>query len=92
MSNQTIAETILAQLGGKRFVFMTGAKHLFFGEKSLHFKAARHAFTIQLEPSDTYAVRMQSLRTGAVKRFTNRVYADQLCEIFESFSGLRVSL
>lgn len=91
-NNKAVAETILEQLGGNQFLVMTGAKNLLFGDKSLIFQAARHSFQIQLEPSDTYAVKMASLRNGSVKRFAQLVYADQLRATFETFSGLRTSL
>jgi len=86
------AKTILAQLGGNRFLVMTGAKHIFSdnGGKALVFQLPRgardgiNAVRIELDASDTY--------TATKVREVSFVYADQLQTLFTSTTGLAVSL
>jgi len=58
-----VAQTILVQLGGRRFLAMTGAKNLIGDEKSLSMRLPRgfagngiDYLTIRLEWDDTYTV------------------------------------
>ena len=64
--NQEIAGTILNQLGGNRFVVMTGAKKIFAVENGLQFDLPRTAhyvkdginrITITLDTMDTYTMK-----------------------------------
>lgn len=70
----TVAETILEQLGGRRFVGMVGAKDILGGADSLQFKIGAGArngcncVRIVLDSSDTYTVtfyRLPRLRRRA---------------------------
>lgn len=102
MSTQ-VAETILSQLGGRRFIAMTGAKSFAGGPDQLTFRLPStltrdhiKAVKIQLDPSDTYTVTFyagakfpECIRTVAT---VSDVYCDRLCDVFESATGLRVSL
>ena len=59
MTDATVANTILSQIGGTgRLVAMTGAKHFTYSDNSLsfQFKGSRktNALRITLDPSDTY--------------------------------------
>lgn len=103
--NQEIAHTILAQLGGRRFTSMTGAKDLLAIESGLQFKLpARFAkdgincVRIVLDPSDTYTVefgkitRRQGLPHYAVLASYDETYCDQLEGLFEDVTGLKTRL
>jgi hypothetical protein len=50
MSNLTVANTILEQLGGGRFIAMTGAKSFVGGEDSLHQQGSHHPGTERYLP------------------------------------------
>lgn len=97
----SVANTILAQLGGPRFVTMTGAKHLLGDDNSLSFKIPTangiNYCKITLDADDTYSVAFSYL--GRAPKYTvtlvkevSMVYADGLRTVFESATGLRTSL
>jgi hypothetical protein len=104
-TNTSVATTILQQLGGGRFVAMTGAKHILADKNALVFQLPRrfakdgiNAVKITLEPSDTYTVEFKKIgdrRTAykctVVSSFEN-VYSDQLQSIFQSATGLSTRL
>lgn len=97
MSNVQIANIILAQLGGKRFSVMTGAKDFVAVENGLQFKLpARIAkdgincLLIKLNASDLYDVCYMRVRGKSCKVISesNDVYADDLVANFEESTGL----
>lgn len=97
------AATILCQLGGNKFVAMTGAKNFVYDDKSLRFALpARTAnkginrVCVELMPSDTYKVsfykvKNHGLDTTAVEGLEG-VYSDSLQEVFTRVTGLYTSL
>lgn len=98
MTMQT-AQTILTQLGGGKFLAMTGAKDLVGGADTLRFRlparAAKDGIThvaVTLDASDTYTV--QALKYQARKFETTTVaevsgvYADSLQRVFTGMTGL----
>ncbi len=98
----TVANTILEQLGGRRFIVMTGAKNLSGEKNSLTFKIpkAKSGIThvkVTLDPSDTYTVRFikqaraPSFAITTVKEYSD-IYADQLRDLFEHTTGLYTRL
>lgn len=99
--NQQITHEILRQLGGNRFVVMTGAKHLCEVERGLGFqipgnitKDGINAVKIVLEPSDTYTVkfmRMTRTKLNVVAEVSD-VYCDMLQEVFTDRTGLYTHL
>lgn len=97
--NQEIAETILRQLGGNKFVVMVGPKQMAHGDRSLMFKIGKNSskanqVTIRLEENDTYSVTFHSFRKMELKdlkKYEN-VYDDMLVNIFETYTGLATSL
>lgn len=101
-TNQIIAQTILEQLGGNRFVVMTGAKNFFAIEKGLQFKLpndkdyvrdAINCVKITLTPADEYHIefgRVWGTKYTPVKT-TDGIYCDQLREIFTRYTGLYTS-
>jgi hypothetical protein len=101
MADMTVARTILAQLGGQRFLMMTGAKNLVGGEDKLVFRLngrmTKHGInmvSIQLQPSDTYEVlymRVRGTKVTVVDRDAD-VYCDMLENCFERATGLLTSM
>ena len=99
-SGKQIAQTILQQLGGNKFIAMTGAKNLGFTNKGLQMKIGRNAkgvthVIIDLDRGkDLYNIEFVKIR--GVKRTTVKklkgVYADQLGKIFTKYTGLRTRL
>ena len=98
-----VANNILAQLGGHRFVVMTGATQVYGSADALQFALpARSAkgiakVRIVLDPSDTYTVTFYKKTRDRFAPFAavaelGMVYADQLREIFEAHTGLYTSL
>lgn len=100
MSN-AIAQTILDQLGGNRFIAMTGAKNLVAGSNMLQFDIGRGAINkankvrVTLQSSDTYMVEFFYLRgvnCRTIGSAINGVYADQLQNVFTKETGLDTHL
>lgn len=97
---RTISDTILDQLGGSKFLVMTGARHLVTSGNDLSMRLPRSALNrinhvrIVLEANDTYTVVFSQIRgiTVHVVHTSDMVHADQLRAIFERHTGLRVSL
>jgi hypothetical protein len=98
MSKREGAE-VIKQLGGGRFIAMTGAKDFFIGPKGVVFKIGRNAknvnyVRINLNSMDTYDIEFLSIRNykEKVKSKAKGVYADTLRDTFEQNTGLRTSL
>lgn len=94
-----IAQTILEQLGGNRFIAMTGAQHFGYTDNALSFKIGRNAgkvthVRVTLDPSDTYTVDFLAVRGAKVKTLQEYsvVYADNLRDVFARVTGMAVSL
>ena len=96
MANQ-VAQTILEQLGGRRFVAMTGSKDFVGGENYLKFKLARGLknkathMMITLQPNDTYFVEFlkwngKAMTFKAISQHAD-IYCDQLQELFTEETG-----
>lgn len=99
MRTKPVSETILAQLGGNKFLVMTGARSLTTDGNNLRMKLPRNAskvnmVNVTLEANDTYTVTFLKYRglTLEVLAEVDTVYGDQLRAIFESHTGLKVSL
>ena len=96
-----IAKTILAQLGGNKFVAMTGAKNLvdtgnglMFSLPSRFAKNGINKVVITLTPADEYDMEFYKLR-GVKCDLVDKiegVYCDQLQGIFKSYTGLDTHL
>lgn len=102
-SNQQVAQTILSQLGGNRFIAMTGCSNFGSTPNSLSFKLPRGVknkathCTVTLDANDTYTVEFVkcNMRAAVYRQVvaeTSGVYADQLCELFTAATGLYTSL
>jgi hypothetical protein len=100
-NGREVAQTILHQVGGMgRLVAMLGAKDFLAYPNGVAFKFAvagagkPNYVKILLEPSDTYSVEFGRLRGRdykVIKAFDG-VYADSLRRLFESTTGLYLSL
>jgi hypothetical protein len=94
----TTAQTILNQLGGNKFIAMTGAKNFVGSDKELMFQlptnqSKGNKMRITLN-ADLYTVEVFKIRGVEVKTMASRemVYADQLRSVFTSITGLETSL
>lgn len=95
MSDRAIAQTILSQLGGNRFIAMTGAKMFVADKNALIFRIPRAnkvvCVRIQLDPSDTYTMKFFAkdgpVGLKEVKTFTD-IYSDMLQDCFTRVTGL----
>jgi len=97
--NNSIATTILQQLGGNRFAVMTGSKNFIAGKNSLSMKLSRNSsksnyLRITLNGKDLYDLEFISIRGAnmTTKHEYNDIYNDQLVSIFESTTGLYTTL
>jgi hypothetical protein len=95
------AQTILAQLGGNKFIAMTGAKNIMRhpdGALSLKFQMCRKAnyMKITLNSLDTYDIEFGKIRQGKLAYTMTQpfwdVYSDQLQDIFTHYTGLNTHL
>ena len=100
----SVANTILAQFGGNRFIAMTGAKNMLGDAVSLQFQLPRGArsginsVVVSLGVCDTYTVVFHKLGTAKngyegkeiVKAIG--VHADGLRPLFTRVTGLDASL
>lgn len=94
-----VAQTILSQLGGSRFITMTGASNLTGRENGLTFKIGRNASKIThvrvtLTAMDNYQVEFLKVRGTNVQpvSFVEGVYADNLAHVFTAKTGMDTHL
>ena len=98
-----VAKTILQQLGGNKFIVMTGAKNFTGSPDALSFKLPGgggfckdgiNAVRIALTPADDYNIDFMRVRGMTVKTIKkdDGIYFDQLQEVFTEATGLRTSL
>jgi len=94
-----VANTILQQLGGNKFLVMTGSKNLRAGKNKLVMDLTRNKLgakflTIELDAMDTYTMTFQSMRKWEIKTKAEikGVYCDQLQSIFTQQTGLYTHL
>ena len=98
-----IASTILNQIGGRKFVAMTGAKDFIDLKNGLQFRlpSTRHytrdginSVRVILDADDTYTVEFWKVRGINAKqvRTVDQVYADNLQHVFTTYTGLDTHL
>lgn len=98
-----ISRTIIEQLGGQKFMVMTGVKEFHASEDGVSFHLpggggfAKHGInrvTITLDPSDTYTMIFYRMRRPKLTVIAehHHVYFDSLREIFTRETGLETSL
>jgi hypothetical protein len=100
-------DEILRQLGGNRFIAMTGAKNFVYGGRTLSFQIGRNPKGINLvhvtlEPSDLFTVEFFRVRGGGARTgyrtsrtrvaAAEHVDSENLAAAFERETGLRTSL
>ena len=89
---------ILQQLGGNKFIAMTGATCFSDGQNTLivRFKGSNVAnnVNITLNSMDTYDVRFAKISGVNYKKVKEvyGVYSGMLTNLFETVTGLRISL
>ena len=95
----SVAHNILAQLGGGRFLAMTGARNLTSRPDGLSMHLPRtltkcNAVRITLTAMDDYIVEGLNIRGTTVTPIAYRegVYCDTLRDVFERMTGLKTSL
>ena len=93
------AAIILKQIGGNRFIAMTGAKGFTFSDKYMSFKIGRNSKGINFvrighNAMDTYDMEFGFVRVKGikVKKKVKGVYNDMLGKIFTMYTGMRTSL
>lgn len=104
MANLQIAQTIVTQLGGRRFIAMTGAGDFIGGDNFITFslpagfaKDGINKIRITLDWTDTYIFEALKIFPGPELKFDtiqklDYVYADDLEDIFTSITGLDTHL
>lgn len=98
-TDMTVAKEILRQLGGNKFIAMTGAKNFGATDNSLTFKIGKNSSSanwvkIVLNGKDLYDLSFIQVRGDKIKTLKtyDDVYFDQLQEIFTSFTGMYTHL
>ena len=95
-----VATAIIAQLGGRRFMAMTGTRHFLVTGDGVQFRIGRGALhgitlvTIALTPMDTYRVRFYRTRgvTSTLVEELDDVYCDTLRSAFTRVTGFDTRL
>ncbi len=104
--HQSVAQTVLSQLGGNRFITMTGANQFVAIEapglqfdlgKSRGFaKQGICRIQVRLDPSDTYTVLAFAKKRGQLEYTEvsrqSGVYCDMLEDVFTDITGLYTQL
>ena len=99
MTDMTVAHEILNQLGGRRFITMTGSSNFVGSNNSLSFKVGSNPkkithVRIVLNLHDLYDIEFMRI-WGTKTSFSyteNDVYNDQLRKTFTEYTGLYTSL
>lgn len=100
MSHQ-VATTILNQLGGHKFIAMTGAKHIVSLGEAIQFrlpsrfaKDGINLVVIKLNVMDTYDMEFMRIHGSSLKTISKSdgVYADMLQSEFTRHTGLDTHL
>jgi len=94
-TDKTVAVEILRQLGGNRFIMMTGAKNLACDNNSMTAKIGRNAkgvthFKVELTSMDDYIMTFYRCRLADIKELAKveGLYFDQLQTTFTEQTGL----
>lgn len=98
--SKIIAATILQQLGGNKFIAMTGSKNFTIVDNSLSMhltrnKAKAKYLKITLNSMDTYDMVFYTVNKNfevIIKAQFDGVYCDQLQDIFTEVTGLYTHL
>lgn len=86
--NQEVASEILRQLGGNRFIAMTGAKNFVAIESGIRFRLPRNKFmSITLNGRDEYDMQYLTSAANVISENTD-VNVENLHETFTAMTGL----
>lgn len=99
MTSKEIANTILSQLGGGRFIAMTGSKNFMALQAGLQLDLPKKAhyvkngitrLWIELTPADTYTIKAWKIRgmNAFLVDTVENVYWDELQSTFTRLTGL----
>ncbi len=98
-TDMAIPAEILKQLGGNKFVVMTGARNLAGGENHISCKIMRNCMKvthikIELNGLDLYDMTFYAIRGASfkIKSEAKNVYFDMLQSTFTEHTGLNTSL
>lgn len=100
--HKAYAHEILQQLGGHKFICMTGAQYITYDSQAttpnLSFKirdsrTVTHV-TIKLDATDTYTIEFMKARGPKIKTVATKtgIYDTMLRDTFEEVTGLHTSL
>ncbi len=101
MNSKEIANEILKQLGGNRFIAMTGARNFYCDDNSLHFRLPStitkdriNYVKIILNSMDTYDLEFVSIRGEKMKTVATfeGAYNDMLQSVVSDKTGLCLTL
>lgn len=103
MADLTVANTILEQLGGRKFIVMTGARNFVGDFSGLSFRLPGaggfcadgiNYVKVTLTPNDEYDMTFSRIRGARVTQVAKHegIYFDQLQESFTKATGLHTSL
>jgi len=100
MTDMTVANTILDQLGGKQFLVVTGSNGMVGGKNSLTMfvPGTKHRgkvkVTVELTPLDLYTVTVGRIKGFEWEEIEKRdmVYCDMLMDTFEELTGVYCTL
>jgi hypothetical protein len=98
MTDIDIGKTILQQLGGHRFIAMTGARNFLAFGNGLGFRiptrSGPNAIKIILTPMDVYTMLFTRIRGTSITKIANigDVYAEDLRRTFAEHTGLGTHL
>lgn len=97
----TVSKTILAQLGGNKFIAMTGANNFVGSDDALSGRIPQglatnkaNGFRITLNGKDLYDIRFYRIRGIKLTELEGAtdIDVDNLKSIFSNLTGLRLSL
>lgn len=100
-TDKTVAVEILRQLGGNRFIAMTGAKHFYATNNGMGFRLSSsmtknkiNYIKITLNAMDTYDIEFINIRGTNIKTISTfeGAYNDMLQNIIKDRTGLYLSL
>lgn len=85
----TIANTILQQLGGNKFIVMTGSKNFLSDGNTLRMHLAKNVskanrLEITLDADDTYTMRFYKYTAGRLNTKTFSFTEDKIVEVYEA--------
>lgn len=82
-----VANTILQQLGGNKFIVMTGSKNFLSDGNTLRMHLAKNMskanrLEITLDPDDTYTMRFYKYTAGRLNTKTFSFTEDKITEVY----------